>query len=329
MSEYKNPISIFDDLKMIRPPSSYWPESANVYVFKDDDGISLFDVGCGSMASVERLFSVLKVLGWESKPVKKIILSHAHPDHMGAMEMLLSEVLPECIFLHENDLPYALDPERLMHSFDIALCKKHFNALYGGDQKTSKGPEFDLIPYFQALDCSMCRAEPDKTVAEGDVIRVGEHHFEVFHTPGHAPGHISLYDRNKRILVAGDIVGEMVAWYTPSSGGASGYLESLEKIEGLDIDLILPSHGDMITDSRKGIQEIKDKILEKDRIIMEALQTGEKTFDELISLLFKTPQTQFFPGTPILISHLQKLKSAKKVKEERHSSKTFYAIESR
>ena len=44
-------ISITDDLKMIKPPSPYWPESANVYVFKDEDGISLFDVGCGSVIS--------------------------------------------------------------------------------------------------------------------------------------------------------------------------------------------------------------------------------------------------------------------------------------
>ena len=37
-------ISITDDLKMIKFLCPYWPESANVYVFKDEDGISLFDV---------------------------------------------------------------------------------------------------------------------------------------------------------------------------------------------------------------------------------------------------------------------------------------------
>ena len=90
----KSVVSIFDDLKMIRPPSPHWPESANVYMFKDGDEISLFDVGCGSMASADRLFKALKFLKWEAKPIKKIILSHAHPDHMGAMEILLFEVSP-------------------------------------------------------------------------------------------------------------------------------------------------------------------------------------------------------------------------------------------
>ena len=83
-------VTLFDDLKMIRPPSPHWPESANVYVFKDGDGISFFDVGCGSIASADRLFNALNFLKWEARPIKKIILSHAHPDHMGAMEIILS-----------------------------------------------------------------------------------------------------------------------------------------------------------------------------------------------------------------------------------------------
>jgi glyoxylase-like metal-dependent hydrolase (beta-lactamase superfamily II) len=300
---------------MIRPASPYWPESANVYLFQDGEGISLFDVGCGSMASVDRLFSALEILGWQSKRIQKIILSHVHPDHAGAMEILLSEVTPESVFLHEYDLPYALEPEKLSLSFDIDLCKKQFAAMGHEVPKGSKGPEFELIPYFKALGCSTCHVKPTKTVAEGDPIQVGDYHFQVFHTPGHAPGHMSLYDPDKQVLLAGDIVGEMVAWYTPSSGGAAKYLESLEKVEALDIDLILPSHGDVIQDSKKGIQKIKDKILEKDRGIVEALQRGQKSFEELLNIFFALPTVQFFPGIPILESHLQKLKNEGKIKE--------------
>jgi glyoxylase-like metal-dependent hydrolase (beta-lactamase superfamily II) len=231
------------------------------------------------------------------------------------MEILLSEVSPERIFLHEYDLPYALEPEKLMLSFDIALCKKQFSAMGYEVPKGSKGAEFELISYFKAQGCSMCHVEPTKTVVEGDHIQIGDYHFQVLHTPGHAPGHISLYDPDKRILLAGDIVGEMVAWYTPSSGGAASYLESLEKVEVLDVDLILPSHGDVIHDSKEGIRKIKDKILEKDRGIVEALQSGQKSFEELLNIFFALPTVQFFPGIPILESHLQKLKNEGKIKE--------------
>ena len=315
MTVFENPISIFDDLKMIRPESSFWPESANVYLFKDGDGISLFDVGCGNMAPVDRLFSALESLGWKSKRVKKIVLSHVHPDHSGAMEILLTEVTPDRIILHQDDLLYALEPEKLTFSFDIALCKRQFTAMGHQVPKGSKGPEFELIPYFKALGCSTCPVKPTKTVLEGDLLQIGDYHFQILHTPGHAPGHMSLYDPDRRVLLAGDIVGEMVAWYTPSSGGAAQYLESLEKVEALDIDLILPSHGDVIQDSKEGIGRIRDKILEKDKGILEALQGGQKTFEELLNIFFPLPTVQFFPGIPILESHLQKLKKEAKIKE--------------
>ena len=317
MSVFENPISIFEDLKMIRPESSFWPESANVYLFKDADGISLFDVGCGNMAAVDRLFSALEALEWKSKPIKKIVLSHVHPDHSGAMEILLTEVKPESIVLHEQDLPYALEPERLTLSFDVALCKRQFAAMGHEVPKGSKGPEFELIPYFKALGCATCPIRPTETVLEGDIIQIGDYHFQILHTPGHAPGHMSLYDTDRRVLLAGDIVGEMVAWYTPSSGGAAQYLESLEKVEALDIDLILPAHGDIIQDSKKGIRKIRDGILEKDKGIHEALQSGQKTFEELLNIFFPLPTVQFFPGIPILESHLQKLKKEAKIKENR------------
>ena len=319
-------VSIFDDLKMIRPPSPYWPESANVYVFKDGDGISFFDVGCGSVTSVDRLFSALKKLKWDSRPVRKIILSHAHPDHMGAMEILLSRVEPEVVILHEIDIPYALDPEKLPLSFDIPLCKERWTETGDQDQDGEKGPGFDLIAYFRSLGCAMCRVKPDRTVAEGDTIQVGDYDFNVFHTPGHAPGHMSLYDPKKRLLLAGDILGEMVAWYSPSSWGAEGYLGSLNKVGNLDIDLILPSHGSVIVDAAKAIQETREKILERDHVITKALLSGPKTFGELNRLLFDSPSVQFFPGTPILESHLQKLKNEGKIKGDTIYSRMTYFI---
>jgi glyoxylase-like metal-dependent hydrolase (beta-lactamase superfamily II) len=121
---------------------------------------------------------------------------------------------------------------------------------------------------------------------------------------------MSLYERSQRTLLAGDIIGEMIAWYTPSSGGAMGYLESLDKMDTLDIDLILPSHGDLIVDAKRAIQGSKDKILARDHAILQALQAGSKSFQQLLRLVFpSSPSVQFFPGTPILKTHLQRLKT--------------------
>ena len=114
-------ISVDHDLKMIKPPHAKWPEPANVYFIKDEDGISLFDVGCSCDSSVGRVLGALNYLGWDKLPVKKIVLSHAHPDHIGGMKTLSSYLNPEQTILHEHDLPYANSPSDLNFSFDIPL----------------------------------------------------------------------------------------------------------------------------------------------------------------------------------------------------------------
>ena len=79
----------------------------------------------------------------------------------------------------------------------------------------------------------------------------------------------------------------------------------------------------MIQDSKEAIRKIKDKILEKDRGIVEALKSGQKSFEELLNIFFALPTVQFFPGIPILESHLQKLKSEGKIKESGESNALY------
>jgi len=278
------------------------------------------------MGSIDRLFSALKRLGWNSRPIEKIILSHAHPDHMGGMQALLSELEPEVIAIHETDFPYALEPEKLQFSFDIPLCKKRLVEGEARKNHGPKGPDFDLIDYFSSVNCPMCHVKANRTVKEGDRIQIGFYSFEVLHTPGHAPGHISLYDRKKRILLAGDILGEMVAWYAPSSGGVTGYLESLDKVEALKIDLILPSHGDIITDARNVIRDTRKVLLQRDKVILNSLKTGPKTFHELLEVFFESPSVRFFPGTPILESHIQKLDTEGKIRRTNSEPESLFLV---
>ena len=326
-------LDIMDGLKVLKPSSPYWPQSANSYIFEDVEGLTLFDVGCGSISSVENLLWVIKRLAGDSVKITKIILSHAHPDHMGGIETLVPELKPESIIIHELDFPFALNPEKLQFSFDIPLCKKrlkekgdieNYSDTPGSSGK--KGASFDLLYYFNSVNCSMSSVKANSIVREGDNIQIGSYNFDVIHTPGHAPGHISLYERKKRFLLSGDILGDIVAWYSPSSGGVIGYLKSLEKIETLDLDFILPSHGDIISDPNKVIRKTRKELLKRDELILKSLKIRPKTFHELLKLFFDSPSVQFFPGTPILESHLQKLRIEGKIKSTNFQPKKFFLV---
>lgn len=82
---------------------------------------------------------------------------------------------------------------------------------------------------------------------EGDVYRAGSHEFEIVEVPGHDPWHICLHDRAHRFVIIGDHVLERItpsvsSWF-PAYNALAAFLDSLEKMKELDVDLVLPAHG--------------------------------------------------------------------------------------
>jgi glyoxylase-like metal-dependent hydrolase (beta-lactamase superfamily II) len=140
----------------------------------------------------------------------------------------------------------------------------------------------------------------------GDILNLGEFEFEVVHTPGHSPGHISLYARDQRLMLPGDMVGKSPAWYVPSSGGVIGYLESLNKLQVLEADILLPAHGPVIYTAEQAIRRIREKLLSRDAVLKEALRAGDKSHLELNKALLGDSHINFFPGCGIIESHLIK-----------------------
>lgn len=88
--------------------------------------------------------------------------------------------------------------------------------------------------------------EPDFFLREGD-LAVGDLSFQVFPTPGHSPGSISLYLKDLKALFTGDVVFSQGIGRTDLPGGKGRLLrESIEKLRRLDVAYLLPGHGDMV-----------------------------------------------------------------------------------
>ena len=286
-----------------------WPAPANSFVLKDPDGAVLIDLGCGYRDCWEKVRDFIAGLGLAPGDIHTVVLSHAHPDHMGALPFLLQEASPR-IVIHSLEKPLASDNRLLNQSFDMCHIRDYYMERLGDTDPDS----LDILDYFSNL-CPMGAAEATDVVEHGDLLELGGRSFEVLHTPGHAPGHISLYDAEERTLLAFDLVGAVVAWYCPSGGGAAGYLESLEKIERLDAGAILPSHGSVITDVPGAIESTREVLLGRERRILELLEQGPKTLLELTDELFPPP-VRMFPGLQITDSHLQRLEGLGLVERE-------------
>jgi glyoxylase-like metal-dependent hydrolase (beta-lactamase superfamily II) len=300
---------VADDLFMLHPKDPMWPSSANVYVIKEGGGaFSMIDVGCGRGEVVNQIVDALSDIGLETKDLKTLILSHSHPDHMGGTGQFLDGAGPE-ILIHEDDFENALNPDRLTGTFDIELAKRSYSER-GGKATAME----DLMRFFTDFGCPMFGAVPTGKLSEGDVVKLGKYSFEVILTTGHSPGHISLFDEGTKIMYGGDLVGDIVAWYTPASGGVTGYLESLDKMRARSPELILPSHGGIVTDPEEKIAKVRERLLAREKKMTGILEEGPKTFVELVDLMFKVEMVRFFPGAAITESHIQKLSAEGRVR---------------
>jgi glyoxylase-like metal-dependent hydrolase (beta-lactamase superfamily II) len=84
----------------------------------------------------------------------------------------------------------------------------------------------------------------DTPLADGDRLSVGEFDFEVLHTPGHSPTHICLWEPEIRLLICGDAIqaNGAVEQGLALSVELDAYIGSLERLQGLDIDHLVPAH---------------------------------------------------------------------------------------
>jgi hydroxyacylglutathione hydrolase len=201
----------------------YFVNNANMFYFGEPLNI-LFDPGLKNYLDVR--FDEMKKDGLNPDDIRYVVNTHCHPDHFeGSM-----------LFLDKN---VAIG----MHEEEIAYLKK-------------VGPGF-----FQMFGMSLPEIEFKLPMHEGK-WKVGGTELEVFHTPGHSPGSISVYWKEKKTLVCGDLVFEQSVGRVDFPGGDGKKLvESVKKISGLDIEILLPGHMNIIT----GAENVKKnfELLEK------------------------------------------------------------------
>src|ERR1035437_839520 len=88
-------------------------------------------------------------------------------------------------------------------------------------------------------------ADPNKgsIVFTGDLtLRVGDHTFELLHTPGHTPGQIAVYVPEERGVFTGDtIFSDCQTWLMNSD--VDQWMTALARVATLDVDVVVPGHG--------------------------------------------------------------------------------------
>jgi glyoxylase-like metal-dependent hydrolase (beta-lactamase superfamily II) len=114
-------------------------------------------------------------------------------------------------------------------------------------------------------------------------VTIGDYLFTCVQTPGHTRGHLCLYEPARKILVCGDhILGDITPNIQSWSGrdnALKSYLESLDRVYELEVDLALPGHRSLIRNCRERITELKRHHQERAEEVLSILgKQGKHAF---------------------------------------------------
>jgi glyoxylase-like metal-dependent hydrolase (beta-lactamase superfamily II) len=159
---------------------------------------------------------------------------------------------------------------------------------------------------------------PIDDLHDGEIVRGDGVTLTPVYTPGHASDHLCYYLAEEKALFSGDLIlGGSTTVIPPDDGDLVDYLNSLRRLQALDIKRIYPAHGPVIEDAPAKIQEYIDHRLMRERQILEALGHGLHTIPEMVARIYtEVPPALHGAAALSVRSHLAKLEKEDRVREE-------------
>jgi glyoxylase-like metal-dependent hydrolase (beta-lactamase superfamily II) len=223
-----------------------WPgvPHCNAWALAAGDGIVLVDTGMHEAGSLAHLERALEQVGLRLEHVRLVVCTHAHVDHCGQAPPIAERAGCE-VWIHpaHGHLTRSLaDPERAgERRAEVA--------------RQSGVPQADVRSWLERRRAQGSgqagELRSDRDLLPGVTVASDLGAWEVVETPGHAPSHVCLYQPERRLLLSGDhLLGRISLYFevgtTPDPVGE--FLESLDRVEALDVRLCLAGHGRPFTD---------------------------------------------------------------------------------
>ena len=278
----------------------------NSYVIRSSERNLIVDTGLNRKECLDAMHSGLQQLGIELEKTD-FFITHLHADHFGLVSKLATSTSRVFFNRPERELIEASGWwERMVayaarNGFPESELRAAINSHPGREFASEWVPETSILK-------------------DGDEIIAGDYRFRCVSTPGHSLGHTCLYEPNKKILVAGDhilidITPNIQCW-SDDHDPLQNYLTSLDRVNGLDIGLVLPGHRRLIADHKARIAELKEHHERRLREVLSILRESPRTAFEVASRMTwdldcesweEFPRAQKWFATGEAIAHLRYL----------------------
>lgn len=315
------PFEVAPGVHWLRLPLPFALDHINVWLLEEANQYTLVDTGVG-LPNVQAIWAGLSEKLFKNKPLGRIIVTHAHPDHIGMAGPLARQF---GLQVHMSAAEYFIARSLCANlpGFD-GQTLGNFLAEHGlaHEQKAEETRE--------ARGGLFARLVPEPPLSfhriqEGDVLTIGGHDWRCLTGFGHSPEHISLVSESQQLMISGDMllptISTNVSVYgtEPEGNPLKAFLASVQRMAELPNTLtVLPSHGVPF----KGVHDRCAQLLRHhDHRLSElrdALRNGPLSARQAIAVLFKREmdghQMSFAMGEAIAhLHHLWHAGQAKRV----------------
>lgn len=278
---------------------------ANSIMLVGDDGLIIVDTTETVEAAQEVLAEYRKIT---DKPVKAIVYTHSHPDHIGGASVFAQAGIADA------DIPiYAQEEltenmDRTAVEFRPIITQRSLR-MYGAQLTPEQRPNLGIGPHIALHEGSTVGVlRPNKTFRDELDDTVAGIRFKLVHAPGETPDQLFMWLPDRKILLPGDnIYKAFPNLYTIRGTGYRSpklWANSIDKMRALNAELMVPSHtralsgsaeiASMLTDYRDAIRYVYDQSV---RYVNQGLMPGE--IAQRVSLpphLAASPYLQEFYG---------------------------------
>ncbi|MCL4746855.1 MAG: MBL fold metallo-hydrolase, partial [Burkholderiaceae bacterium] len=288
-------IEVAPGIRWVRMPLPFALDHINLWLLRDDfdgEGWTLIDCGISS-AEIRGLWERLFADGLDGLPIRRILCTHTHPDHVGLAHWIHQRFgAPLWMTMGEYALGRVFSA--MLPGADGDSDASHFRrhgvppgALLEAIRARGKHYFSSLVP---AMPLSFRR------IREGELVRIGGRDWRVVIGIGHSPEHASLYCEADALLISGDMVLPRISTNVsvfetePESNPVDWFIASLRKFVPCREDtLVLPSHGKPFRGLHTRIGQLVDHHDERLALVIAACRARAPSAYEVTPILFPRP----------------------------------------
>lgn len=262
-------------------PTPFAVGRVNVYLI-DDEPLTLVDAGPNSGTSYDELTRGIESLGHRLEDIQLAIVTHQHIDHLGLVGLVASRSGADVATI-DHAVPIVEDFRAEMEADDEFATE---TMLRHGIPEDVVGALESVSRAFRAWGAP---AKVTRPLRDGEELALRDRRLRVHWRPGHSPTDTVFEDAERRMLIAADhLLGHISSnplITRPRDGSTRRpqalvtYIESLKRTREMDVDLVLPGHGDPVTDHRA--------------LIDSRLELHRRRADKIHGLIAERPRTAY------------------------------------